>query len=481
MRLSYPKSFFKLLSIGFAVVALPLVLVLVGNAVSIRHLAERGQQAVFNAAKLTQTSRELVETLTSLERAARQYAVLGDAGLRENLRQQHRRFGELTQQLDALAAPAGERQQELAAIVAEEAQLFTALDARAPGKPFAASATDELTRFTPLADSAQKMLEHNSNAVQAAAESLQQLAAEASGQIYGQLAVLVPVTILVVVGFTYLLGGPIREIDHAIRGLGEGRFAERIEVSGPADLKQLGHRLDWLRLRLAQLEEQKNRFLRHASHELKTPLTALREGSDLLSEEAAGPLTPAQKEIARILRDNSLRLAGLIDDLLRHSAAEFQQTPLRLSACRPAEIIAAVAATQALPLAAKRLRLNVNTDDLLLDADTDRLRIIVDNLLSNAIKFSPEEATIAVRAYREGSDAIIEVADDGPGISPDDRERVFEPFYQGRIAAASAVKGSGLGLSIVREHALAHGGSVELVDRAAGGALFRVILPIEHR
>lgn len=478
MRLSYPRSFFKLLSIGFAVVALPLVLVLVGNALSIHHLAERGQHAVFSAAKLTQASRALVETLNSLERAARQYAVLGDSDLRDALREQHRRFGELAGQLDALAA-AREQREALAAIAAEEAAIFEALDAHAPGGPFAAG--DELARFAPLAEAAQKMLDSNSNAVQAAAESLQQVATDASGLVYGQLAVLVPVTILVVGGFTYLLGRPITQIDQAIRALGEGRFAERIEVAGPADLEQLGHRLDWLRLRLVQLEEQKNRFLRHASHELKTPLTALREGSDLLNEEAAGPLTPAQKEIARILSDNSRRLAGLIDDLLRHSAAEFQQAPLHLTPCRPAEIVAAVAATQSLAFAAKRLRLDVHIDNFVLDADIERLRVIVDNLLSNAVKYSPDGASVRVDARRDGDRAIIEVTDAGPGISPGDREHVFEPFYQGRIAAASAVKGSGLGLSIVRDHALAHGGRVELDDNAGGGARFRVILPLAHR
>lgn len=478
MRLSYPRSFFKLLSIGFAVVALPLVLVLVGNAVSIRHLAERGQEAIVNAATLTQASRALVDTLTSLERAARQYAVLGDTGLRDAVLEQHRRFVELAGQLESVAETASARQ-ELASIVAEEAAIVAVIETQPAGAPFTLG--NELGRFAPLAEKAQVMLDHNSSAVQAAAESLRQVATDASSLIYRQLAVLLPMTILVVVGFTYLLGRPVTQIDHAIRALGEGRFADRISVSGPADLEQLGDRLDWLRRRLVLLEEQKNRFLRHASHELKTPLTALREGSDLLGEGAAGPLTPAQEEIARILSDNSRRLAGLIDDLLRYSAAEFQQTPLHLTPCRPAEVIAGVAAAQALALGAKRLQLDIDAEDFVIDADGERLRLIVDNLLSNAIKYSPEGASIRIDAHRDGDRAVIEVADAGPGVSPIDREHVFEPFYQGRIAAASAVKGSGLGLSIVREHALAHGGSVELDDREGGGTRFRVILPTEHQ
>src|SRR5687768_3858820 len=137
-----------------------------------------------------------------------------------------------------------------------------------------------------------------------------------------QLLALFPVVIFLVVGFTILIARPIRQIDAAIRRLGGADFSIPVQVGGPEDLQQLGERLDWMRSRLADLEQQKNRFLRHMSHELKTPLTALREGAELLSEEIVGKLAPEQREIAEILRHNSIELQKLIEDLLSYGASQ---------------------------------------------------------------------------------------------------------------------------------------------------------------
>ena len=89
-------------------------------------------------------------------------------------------------------------------------------------------------------------------------------------------------------------------------------------MNGPQDLRYLGQRLEWLRSRLSDLEEQQNRFLRHVSHELKTPLTAVREGAELLRDNVGGKLSPEQREIVRIVRENTLSLQKLIEDLLKY-------------------------------------------------------------------------------------------------------------------------------------------------------------------
>src|SRR6185295_5526900 len=103
----------------------------------------------------------------------------------------------------------------------------------------------------------------------------------------------------------------------------------------PQDLQYLGERLEWLRLRLRDLEEQQNRFLRHVSHELKTPLTAVREGAELLRDRVGGDLSPEQREIVRIVRQNSLQLQKLIEDLLTYHQTRAVETqalgPVRLS------------------------------------------------------------------------------------------------------------------------------------------------------
>ena len=246
-------------------------------------------------------------------------------------------------------------------------------------------------------------------------------------------------------------------------------------MNGPDDLKQLGDRLDWLRLRLVQLEEQKSRFLRHISHELKTPLTALREGSDLLSEEVAGPLTEKQREIVRILRQHSLDLQHLIEDFLRHGESEFQQTPLKLQPVKPGEIIAKVIDKQHLAMTSRHIKLDKQVDDFVLRTDPERLRIMFDNLLSNAIKYSPANGTITVSVKKKEGYALLSVIDEGPGVADEDRDNLFDPFYRGQAVAVGVVKGSGLGLSITKEHVLTLGGDI-IVGRGTGH--FTIQLPL---
>ena len=112
----------------------------------------------------------------------------------------------------------------------------------------------------------------------------------------------------------------------------------------------------------------------------------------------------------------------------------------------------------------------------------DRLRIeqILSNLVGNAIKYAPPAGVVAFRLVQRGDSACLDVVDNGPGIDPDERERIFDSFYQGKAPPGGRVKGSGLGLAIAREYTLAHGGRLEVLDREDGerGACFRLTLPL---
>jgi two-component system sensor histidine kinase GlrK len=285
--------------------------------------------------------------------------------------------------------------------------------------------------------------------------------------------------VFLVIGFTVVITRPIRQIDLAIRRMGSGELATPVNVGGPEDLQYLGERLDWMRRRLLDLEQQKNRFLRHVSHELKTPLTAVREGAELLSDEVVGKLMPRQREIADILRHNSIELQRLIEDLLSYSASQFHKVTLELNPVQIRRVIDRVADDLSLALRAKELNLDVATDNVTLAADFEKLRIVLDNLMSNAIKFSPPGGTITVAARVNGTYLEIDVADQGPGIPHTDRAHIFDPFYQGTQAVHALVKVTGIGLSVVKEYTQAHGGSVEVVDRGdRPGALLRVRLPL---
>ncbi|NJD35260.1 MAG: HAMP domain-containing histidine kinase [Betaproteobacteria bacterium] len=471
MQIRYPKSFFKLLFVGFMLAVLPLLVGLLGNILAIERLAAQSQRAVYDAARIAHASRELNDTAESLERAAQQSAVLRDATLWEGYENFRMRFGAAGARLAEMPLET-EIRKTLDDLLQQESVLHESLTRHGM---VGAEATSVARRYAEISTATRGLLARSSTLIDREAESLRDLATQTEAQARIQLFVLLLLAIFVVAGFTYLLARPITQLNQGIRDLGERRLGARIEVSGPEDLEQLGRQLDWLRLRLIQLEEQKSRFLRHVSHELKTPLTILREGSELLAEEVGGSLSGRQHEIVHILKQNSLELQRLIETLLRHGEAEFHLASVKLQTVKPAEIIAAIVERHKLACSPRRIRVTLKMQDFAMQTDPERLRVVFDNLLSNAVKYSPDDSEIVVSASRQNDWAIIEVLDQGPGVAPAERERIFEPFYRGSADAAGAVDGTGLGLSIARDHVLAMGGDIDVGE---GQGRFTVTLPL---
>lgn len=472
MKFHYPNSFTRLILLGFAVVALPLLVALGQAARDIDRAVERSEKAVYEAAKIGRNGRLLTEHVRQMERTIRRYLVLGDADLIGQFDQLHLRFrqtaGEMSHQ------QLGDSQlKQLNRLIEREAAMYAAFRAN----PRPAGAKELAGYFAELPELAQAVLDEGNQAIDREVELMR---ANARGErlrtLWLTLAAL-PLALLAGLYFTWVIARPIRQIDGAIRRLGDADFDAAIAVTGPRDLQYLGERLDWLRRRLAELEEQKAHFLRGVSHELKTPLTALREGAELLGEGALGQLNPDQRELVAILRNKSLQLQALIDNLLNYHKAQSRTAALNLSRFDFAALVRAVAAEQAVSVAARRLQLTADLEALPVVADADKVRTIIDNLLTNAIKFSPPGGGIALRAHAGAGKLRFEVTDQGPGVAQEDGERIFDLFYQGRHRPQTPVPGSGLGLAIARELAQLHGGSLDLVGRGPG-ACFRLILPL---
>jgi two-component system sensor histidine kinase GlrK len=279
-------------------------------------------------------------------------------------------------------------------------------------------------------------------------------------------------------GLGIWLARPFQRMERAIVGLGQNRLEEPIDIGGPADVRRVSVQLEWLRLRLTELDADKARFLRHVSHELKTPLAALREGVSLLEEGVAGEINSRQREVTRILQHNATVLQERIEALLRFNAAAFDARQLRREKTDLLALLQDHAEAQRLQWQARGVRVEVTGDPLLLPVDPDKLGTAVANLLSNAIRFCPPGGTIRVALQDLPGRASIEVSDDGPGVAPADRERIFEPFYRGERQPEDAPPGTGIGLSIVNEYIAAHGGRIELLAQDhKPGARFRIELP----
>jgi two-component system sensor histidine kinase GlrK len=472
-----PRSLTGLILLGFVIVALPALLGTISAAIEMRNLSAASERLVVNGVAATRYTQALVRQVSSLERTVRLYQIIPRPALLDTFRQNRDLLNKTLADFAALPGDAAERADAIERMRDSIARISLAVDSKS-----ASQITRTLREFTDLSRDAGKL----SNLASAQTDrELKQLQAEtdnARRRLYGQSLALIPVTIALIVMFAVFLARPIRQIDAAISNIGHGRLTEPVTVQGPTDLKALGRQLEWLRVRLQEIAEERNKFLRHMSHELKTPLANIREGTELLLEGAVGSLGAEQREVTGILRDNSLRLQRLIENLLSYSEWQARRSELELGEIRVLPLVRSAIETYQLPINSRGLRLDLRVPDLTLTADRDKLKLILDNLISNAVKFTPDGGTITLRAGYdgEGRHLLLDVADTGPGIPADERPRIFEAFYQGATPQGGLVRGTGIGLSVVQEFVHAHGGSIEIVDGEFAGAHFRVCLPLAH-
>lgn len=491
MNFYRPKSVLTLILISFTVVAVPLVIALGVAVFYVDKLVEQSEQAVEQTVQITSHSRILVEEITAMERSARQFLVLDDQTMFTAYAKAHQQMLQTVNVLMAL--PLGKTQREkLGALTTKAQALFKKLSVHT-GTPMAESIKGA-SEFVELSDMAQAIFTENSELVDRKVETLQATAGKAQQTLLWSVLALIPWVIGLAWIFTLLITRPIRHIGQAIRQLGDAKFSNPITITGPQDLEALGRQLDWLRLRLIKLEEDRRKFLRNISHDLKTPLAAIREGSELLTDEVVGKLTEEQRDIARILRQNGIQLQRMIEDLLNFSIVGARSARMEFSPVKLHELIDRVIDDHRPVLMSKNIKLQKHCMELTVAGDKEKLRVVLDNLLSNAVKYTSPAGTIEIRltcaanpeystgASKETDIAVLDVIDTGPGIQPNEKDKIFETFYRGEIPHGGYIKGSGLGLSIAKEYVMAHEGSIEVIEDAiiTRGAHLRVTLPVSR-
>jgi two-component system OmpR family sensor kinase len=217
------------------------------------------------------------------------------------------------------------------------------------------------------------------------------------------------------------------------------------------------------------------RFIADASHELRTPLTSIRGYSEMLRRGAAE--SPADSDLARRrIEEESIRMTGLVDDMLVLARLDqgrpLEQEPIDLQA------IATDAVADARAVAPQRDIKLTASGPVIVNGDDTRLRQVLGNLVRNALVHTPPESAIDVSLTTEDSIARLSVTDHGPGLDPEEVDRIFEPFYRADPSRSRDSGGAGLGLSIVSAVVIAHGGHVMVRETDGGGATFEVELPL---
>ena len=478
MKVGRPRTLLGMVLMGLAFVTVPL-LVAVGNAMyKLGLLATESEVVLDESGRATQNTERLTNLLGSMERNARTYVTLKEVAspAASNTLASYDRdqadFDESVSQIRVLPSdpPIRDQLARLSSISKDVARMLRT------------GATDQAIqeRFGMLNEATRVVANGMRATTDARLETLQENTRSAQQQLAWLAAALIPGTLVLVGLFLLLVGRPLRQVDRAIRELGEGDFGRPITVSGPHDIETLGRQLEWLRHRLKESTDEKNKFLRHMSHELKTPLANIREGTELLLDGSVGQLDVQQQEVTSILRDNGVKLQKLIENLLTFSAWQTHTAALELAEFELKPMVFTVLSQHRLALSNKKIKLQLAISAITVVADEGKLKLVLENLLSNAIKFTPSTGTIHVSAGMQGHDLVMDVSDDGPGVHPDDGDRIFEAFYQGRRPQGGPVGGTGIGLSVVAECVAAHGGSVELVRDGQPGAHFRVRLPLRR-
>lgn len=286
---------------------------------------------------------------------------------------------------------------------------------------------------------------------------------------------------------------PLDEISGVATTIAEGDLSQRVPARGEStEVDQLATAFNSMVTRIEESfdaqraselqardsEERMRQFVADASHELRTPLTSIRGYAELVQDGAAHDPDLALTRI----QDEAWRMGLLVDDLLLLARLD-EHRPLARSEVRLLDVVTSAVAAVAVSTADRRIDIDAGgaARDAIVIGDEARLRQVMDNLLSNAVRYSPEGTSVQVAlAVRDGDrpEAVITVADHGPGLSPEEAAQVFDRLYRTDEARSRVRGGSGLGLAIVHSIVRSHGGTVSVSSTPGDGARFTVTLPL---
>ena len=484
------------LSLFWRLVLGSLAAVLIVAGVNIYALTQLRQLTTLNSELVSrhypaiETSRRLIGSLTSQLRSEKKYFILRDATL---LRDFDREADNFERRLAALRAQetSVEGQRLLGQIGRQQRDYRAAVHDRAGAGPARGSAAvadyeqrrDALIgRIMDLLEAYIGMGDVRVGAVMAESRDRTE---EAETVLQELLLVSILLTLLLAAAGSYSILHPLRRVQEHIRLIGQGQFAQSLRTSVPQELRELVETVNWMGQKLKELDDLKAEFFSQISHELRTPLASLREGTQLMLDQVAGPLTEQQREALLIMKDSSQRLIQQISTLLDLSKMEAGMLEYHIA---PADLkrLADGSVNKVRWLAeSKRIPVLIQAPEsrVWVPMDAPRIEQVFDNLLSNALKFSPVGATVQVRIEPDpqAGGIRVAVADQGPGIAPEDLPHIFNRFYQGRRQGVQTVAGSGVGLALAKKIVDAHQGRIWAESREGTGTTMYFVLPVRER
>ncbi len=464
----------KLTLLGFSLVALPLVMALLYSAAQINKLSNQSEDAIFNAAEFTETTKQLSELLVKMERYASQSIVLKNKELTNNYLIEEERLLNITNK--NLINHPDKKLKEISNQFITEISIINQL--LSPNNEQTLYLTQLQDQFKLLAKTYNRINQRSNELIYNQAKEVRTSASLVRQTMLNSLLI-IPITILIAVFFIIIITKPLKKLIAEIQQLEQGSFEHQIALKSSPEINEIVDALEVMRTRLHALELQKSSFIRHISHELKTPLAAIREGTELLYDNSVGSLNPDQQEISDIIRTSVTRLQRLIEDLLDFNIV-LDSTSLQDSEkLYVTQLIGSVINERKLDIKRKEIELHTTFDNIVIYSNAKQLAVILDNLLSNAIKYSPFNSRISISTSLSGEQLKITITDQGMGLNEEVINKVFDAFYQGPAPQGNEIKGSGLGLTIVKELLMRINGNISVTSKIQepSGTTFTLILP----
>ncbi|MBK5221808.1 MAG: HAMP domain-containing protein [Acidimicrobiia bacterium] len=266
---------------------------------------------------------------------------------------------------------------------------------------------------------------------------------------------------------------PLRQMVHATTAMAEGRPTEPVVVTSNDEVGELARSFNAMRAQLDEVDRQRRDLVANVSHELRTPLSALQA----TLENIADGVEPADPDRLALMLAQTRRLGRMVSQLLDLSRLESGGSPLQPSQFPVAEVLEQARGEASLHWPAVEVRVSCD-EGLTMVGDAERVHQVVANLVENAVRHSPSGSPVQVAARAADGAVVIEVADEGPGIAPEEAEQVFERFYRADLSRSVEGGGSGLGLAIVRWIVDLHGGEVRVDTSRTTGCRMTVVLPM---
>ncbi|WP_333797171.1 sensor histidine kinase [Rheinheimera sp.] len=467
MRMPFqPASLRQFILLSFFLALIPLGVLLWQSNSALSDVSRYAVVEAENSVDSVKVTENMQNLVVDIERAVRQFSILRTEALAKlagtHLRNYQQMLDTVCQNLDAKEL-CEQQQRQLAVLL----------------QVYPQSSIEELSPvLLALRQNQAQLTEQTWKLLELRLQTQQNYVVDAQNQLAWQSVALVILTLFLVLWASARIASPIKQLDTMIRSVGQAsHHFPNEKVEGPRELTELGEQLRWLASRLQQLEALRLILLRHASHELKTPLSSIREGCALLSEQLVGSLNPQQMEVVTLLNGSADRLSQLTEQLLDYNRL-LQQAKPEFGWHNSQQLLQSCFNDHALSLQQRQQYIELDCQLPRIYTDAMLFRRILDNLINNAQAYGAEGSPVWVILKQHDKFMLLDVANNGTPIPAEMRAKLFEPFQRGTAPRFDAVQGSGLGLSIVADCARLLGGLAEIVDVNYADVCIRIRLPL---